>query len=1260
MNILAKYSLHFTSVFSLVMLGLAFNASANALLYTPSQEIKEIPSNTHDLSTDNRLLNRVIAHGETINTAKTMVLAQATAPRVELGQANLEITPQPSAKPARVTNISLEELEESDAQLVLSMDGPVTHEISVLAEPDRIVINLNRATSESVINQQSLNNDLIKLIRSEMLDESRLRFVLNLSGPAYANSLLQGPDNAGHYQLLIGVHKIPLPERNRISDRTQPAADGATRYNSSLIQLGLDYPNAPLGSIEAIEYDAGYMLPLSQLFQLLGFPITVHADTQLAEGWFIRQNQNFVLDVSKREVIVSGRQYSIPSKLVKIREREIFVDSTLLAQFFPVLFKIDPALLVLTIKPDPGLSAAERTQLVSRWLTLDGVEAVPLVPAPVEVTPIPKPKTKELPPDITPDMTLAELSDEDLIVLQPIIDDETYDDFFEVYQFGERYLVPLQALSELLHFSINVHPDNGKADGWYLSEDRTFSLDTIEQMIRLKDEKKPLPDQQVYVTETDIFVDSALLSQWFPLNIEIDLQQLSLNIVPEELLPFQIREKRLKKWARMQQARQAEKSYTLITTPYSLVSTPFIDLNLNQTLSNHGDNKSSTSYSVLAAGDLGYMSSNLFASGATNGNAVGTLRVSAGRQSDSAILLGPLKATQFLIGDVNSISVPLVAQSSLGRGVSLSNRPVFQSSEFDSTDFIGDSLPGWVIDLYHNGTLIDLRIVGADGHYEFLKVPILYGNNTFKLIFSGPQGQVREEIRRFNIDSSFPHRGNFNYELSVDKKSTSLFDVGDASAPNHPVNTRIVGDIEYGITNSLVGALGVISTPLEDGQHNYLTAGLRTGIAGILGGLETAYDNTNKGRATKLFAFTSIKKVSIKAEHKQFDDFHSEEVSDFNLQLETESELDLNSILPLPFLGDLNFGINVNVEKFESGDRRTRIKNRLSKAILGVSFTNVLEKTTNQSSESTLGVFSLRGHYLSALIRGSLNYNIEPESKLNAFSISVQRKIYQNTLAQVSLSGSLGGNSSRVLVGSLNWDRKNYRLALSANVDDDKNFAASANLLFSLGNNPSTKKWYVQGRPMANNGGVLANAYLDTNLNKQFDESDELIDHAGFLIDKKRHTTDNGLSFSTDVLKNRYATVTIDPVTLGDPLWEPAVEGYKVFPRPGVVTLVSFPVVTASEIDGTVYLVDNQGNERILSRVEVQLVNVDSGEIVKRFKSEYDGYYLFEKVTPGEYYIRIRNKDLNQFKAVQTDELKMNISSESDVYSDYDIRLTNN
>ena len=752
----------------------------------------------------------------------------------------------------QVTGAVLETESDHNDRLVLDLDGPVVDNIFVLTEPDRIVIDLENTVGVNFINGRRLSNDLVQLVRGGAHDGNRLRVVLDLNGPAWANSSLKGPDASGQYHLVIDINHIPLPKNTQ--KKPQPAATivrKKTSYDSDRIQLELKYDRAPLGSIDAIEYSGGYMLALSQLFQVLGFPITVSAENGQANGWFIKENRIFVLDINQGKVIIDGHEKPFPQDLARIRGHDIYVDSSLLERFFPVQFIIDPSALSLTLKPDPKLPATEREEIVKQWLMVNGIgEQATSGPPPLPPAAPPAPVTRKqkeavesekpvLPleqtnkptaPTVKAASLLIEgLSEDDVVVLQPFIDDETVEDFIECYQAGDRFLLPLQVLSDILHFAVEVDAGSGKAHGWFLSEDRHLDLDLAAGTITAGEIQETIPGDSVYATNTDLFIDSSVLSQWLPLNFKVDLTSLTLSIHPREPLPFQLREQRLQAWHKLQSRKKEDKDYDTIALPYQLASIPFIDLNLSQERTNKGNDHNISSYSLRASGDLGYMNTNIFTYGDSIDYAMDSLRIESGRQSDTPDLLGPLRATQYSLGDITSITIPLVAQSSSGRGFTVTNKSIFRASEFDSTNFIGDATPDWDVELYRNGALIDSQVVGTDGRYEFLEVPILYGNNTFQLIFHGPEGQIHEEVKRFNISDALLNKGEFNYEFSLDQKSQPLFDVGASEIFNHPKTFRIGGELEYGLSKTLTGTVGVISTPLEDGVHRYLTGGLRLG-----------------------------------------------------------------------------------------------------------------------------------------------------------------------------------------------------------------------------------------------------------------------------------------------------------------------------------------------------------------------------------------------------------------------------------------------
>src|SRR5690606_12669253 len=106
---------------------------------------------------------------------------------------------------------------------------------------------------------------------------------------------------------------------------------------------------------------------------------------------------------------------------------------------------------------------------------------------------------------------------------------------------------------------------------------------------------------------------------------------------------------------------------------------------------------------------------------------------------------GPLKARSYTIGDTDLPNVPLTGDESQEFGVRVSNNPL-ENSNFQATDITGDSLPGWDVELYRNGILLDFVSVGNDARYVFDNIELFAGDNNFEVFFYGPQGEIRREL----------------------------------------------------------------------------------------------------------------------------------------------------------------------------------------------------------------------------------------------------------------------------------------------------------------------------------------------------------------------------------------------------------------------------------------------------------------------------------------------------------------------------------
>lgn len=110
-------------------------------------------------------------------------------------------------------------------RVVLDLSSPVTHEISILQNPDRIVVDINDAQVSVDLNQLEIQSDLVKRVRkSTPPRDGVLRLVLDLNKSAKPKSFSLKPYQEYGDRLVIDLfdgsrQEIKPPAVNRSGDR---------------------------------------------------------------------------------------------------------------------------------------------------------------------------------------------------------------------------------------------------------------------------------------------------------------------------------------------------------------------------------------------------------------------------------------------------------------------------------------------------------------------------------------------------------------------------------------------------------------------------------------------------------------------------------------------------------------------------------------------------------------------------------------------------------------------------------------------------------------------------------------------------------------------------------------------------------------------------------------------------------------------------------------------------------------------------------
>jgi hypothetical protein len=893
-------------------------------------------------------------------------------------------------------------------------------------------------------------------------------------------------------------------------------------------------------------------------------------------------------------------------------------------------------------------------------------------------------------------------SEDDLVLVDITVDDVTLMQSVPGYAAKNGLVLPLGQLAEAIEFPIKVAKD-GTAKGWFYYEDNRFALDVAKHQVTIGGSSKNVDPALVEKHNDDIYIDTRLLEEWFQLKINFAFSTQTVNISPagEEKLPIQLASEFEKRKSRLNNAyKEEKKTYPTTRIPYQLAAIPYADVSATMGYDQGQSNSPfSATTSIEATGDLFYMTSDFFVT-LDKEDGIDNLRWSLSRRDpdgqiffdDEPIrhtwlgeLATDLKITEITLGDVFTPALPLTAQNQSGRGAYISNKPFDSTSQFDRTALEGDILPNWDVELFRNDELLAYQRAGADGRYIFTDVPLVSGVNIFRLVFHGPFGETREEIRRINLSSEMTKAGRSSFSMGVLQEDTSFIPVrpetsGAVGTDGQSTKGRIRSffDYEYGLTDNLAFFGQLVQMPVETGgSEGFATAGLGASLWGIYGRVD-ASRSTDDGTALQGRVQTNLYGVTLTGPHQIFDNF----ISDYTTKnvgglastpgnasvtnpLVEHTEARADTPLDVGFLPRLNLGFTGARSLFDDGMEADAITQRLSTSLWRVSLSNNISWEdsrggSNPTGRQIEGDFTISAPLLwNTLIRGSTRYNIKPETQIETLALAGD-KIIDNIYAirgEVTHDLASDENLTTVTAG-VSRKFEQFQLGLNSSYDSENRASVFMNLTFSVGPDPrSPGDWQFFADQTARDGLVSARTYLDRNDNGKYDGGDELVDKASVRSDGGWGTTNEK---GTVLLRGQRTTaksnVELDGDSLINPSWVVKKGGYSVVTRPGTPVMVDFAVGESGAIDGTTYMMTPDGTRDVASNVILQLLDKD-GTMVREERSSFDGYYTFEKVPVGEYSLRVSLNQLQRKGLLSSPPVKISIKNEESMIGNVDFDL---
>ena len=792
------------------------------------------------------------------------------------------------------------------------------------------------------------------------------------------------------------------------------------------------------------------------------------------------------------------------------------------------------------------------------------------------------------------------------------------------YQTPSGVCVDFADLLQTLDLPVRLDKKSRRATGWLFGEDQKFMIDRDSNIVQNVNGNAAIGVDAIRDTPEGWCMDLAALSGWMGVQLRPELGSMTITLKSDRPLPFLEAIERKSRAARLRQPRDTQfnlASLPQADAPYKSWRTPSVDVQV-QAQWNRGTG-AMVEYEALASGELLGMSYNARVS-ASNSPIPDTLRFKLFRNDPAGTLLGPLRATRFAVGDVETMPSALSAQSAYGRGAFVTNRPLNLPSRFGLTTLRGILPAGWDAELYRNGELRAYQADRGDGRYEFADIDLVFGENEFDVVLYGPQGQVRHERSTMPVGLENLPAGKTWYWAGAAQQGYDL--IGKSQRPADPLNGwRWGAGVEHGIDRRTTIGLSYNSVSQLGRRRNFFEGVLRRALGPMLVELSAA-QQFGAGRALRGEAIGRVKGLRFSGHVLWVDGaFDSELV---NARQRSEVELRLGGTLKLGNWSlPLEAGLRQSVSR--QGVKVTELLThgsfRFSRAALTV---ELLHRTA--TGDQALINNEIQGNAIALLGNtafGRLHLRGQARFGLNGNRPGFQQAqlVVETPLsASGSLRGALDldGPSHRQTV-SLGYVQQFKRFALrgEGTLDNHGNVGAGLTLAFSLGPDPVDGGWRVSRDRLAEQGQASIEVFRDDNGDGARQAGEPAVEgvavEAGFRHGEKA-TNRAGRAVIDGLLPYVPVLISIDSGSLPDPLLRPKGQGMVVVPRPGIAAKVVLALAPTGEVEAVVLSPEGEPQ----GGVTIELTDA-GGHVLYQTVSDFDGYTLFDSVPYGDYRLQV-------------------------------------
>lgn len=584
-------------------------------------------------------------------------------------------------------------------------------------------------------------------------------------------------------------------------------------------------------------------------------------------------------------------------------------------------------------------------------------------------------------------------------------------------------------------------------------------------------------------------------------------------------------------------------------------------------------------------------------------------------------------------GDLSVSSIKGVSENHIGMGASFTNQPFNFFSEREK-DFTGTVAQNWFVELYINEILMGFAEPNDSNRFLFEKISLFPGRNLVKYVFYGPQGQIETSETEYFFDDLSYNKNKLFYKFDYVRAGPGLTKtILDQEEENTDEYSLFYANLSYGITDSIAFKFDTWHKLLDEPDNTY---GNSATI--IRPGVKTRYSDWFQFEYYMPFYTNDTQQYSNQVKLNLYPFQHFNLWADADFYQGGYTNLDNDESLSYRYKTGARYyipGIRTRISADVESTKALITKNTSLNSSLSInsSFRNFssalfLERRKNSTDVTYKGTaaFSYTYDYLiqQASISGATD---KIYSGVDKFIYSNRLSFLDNWLNLFKVQYSFKENNYQ-LSNSILYTNKYYSLGVQLDYQDNAGLSGGLSFNTSL------------IRDNNNEFGLMNRANSSTSLASvgvkiiKADGTEAFIKNGAIKIDGRvvnLNNSKNSLVSSDGTIipgiePYKWVKMELDESALEDTSWVVKTEPIDVMIEPGGMERIVFTVVETGEIDGLV-LTGSELKPR--KGVKVFLIAED-GKVVKQTVSAFDGFYLFDKVEPGEYIVRIDSDYLDR------------------------------